>query len=78
MPDPSPTHDPAALRPVLHPDALYFCDNGAVYCGAHCGVTARCSGRDISGQSVEPLSDYRAEDIVAFRCESCGRHEVSQ
>lgn len=63
--------------------AIYFCDNGAAYCGDHLGMTARASGRDISGQ---PISRVTPDDVreaskmgVKFKCEipSCGREASS-
>ena len=67
----------APLESVLDDRALYYTDNAALYCGAHCGVTARCSGRDISGQRVElvtsaDVSDFHALLGHAPRCEQCG------
>ena len=64
--------------PVLDDDALYLTDNGACYCGKHCGNSARYTGRDISGQKVARLSvvDIR-ESIRVYQwepeCETCGR-----
>ena len=60
------------------PDAIYLCDNGAAYCGAHLGYTAQTSGRDISGDPIERVS---AEDAAWWQehndagnppmCETC-------
>ena len=68
-------------KPVLDDDALYWCDNGAVRCGAHSGASAYYTGRDISGQRVERVTE--ADRIAArtgagghrwtIRCERCGR-----
>lgn len=41
---------------TLDPDALYFCDNGAIYCGKHCGASAQLTGRDTSGQRVQRMT----------------------
>jgi len=72
----TPTTTPA---PVLHDGALYLGDNGRVMCSAsHCaGVTARLSGRDLSGARVTPvtradLAEWATYDLGAMRCE-CGR-----
>lgn len=65
-------------KPILSDDALYLVDNGACYCGAHCGNSARYTGRDISGQKVARLNanDVR-ESIRLYQwepaCEVCGR-----
>lgn len=57
--------------------ALYLADNGACYCGAHLGVTARTTGHDLSGQPVLRLDGPEiaaaGEDPSIFACESCGR-----
>jgi hypothetical protein len=67
----------ARREPVLKPTALYLGDNGRCYCGAHAGMSAAYTGRDISGQEVLELT---ADLIVAngfdcdsFHCETCGR-----
>ena len=31
---------------------IYLVDNGAAYCEAHLGATAKATGRDISGQEI--------------------------
>lgn len=58
-------------------DGIYITDNGAVYCGKHLGATAQLTGRDISGQTILPITpaiaqsefkNYRFE----FACENCG------
>ena len=65
-------------QPVLKDESLYLTDNGACYCGKHCGSSARFTGRDISGQKVHALTveDVR-ESIAAYQyepaCETCGR-----
>ena len=54
-------------EPVLDDDSLYFCDDGAIYCGAHC----RASGRY---EPVKPMDVYRAKlDHWTIRCEQCGK-----
>lgn len=52
-------------EPVLFDTILYLTDNGAVYCGSHCGFTARYTGRDVSGQPVEPLTPARTAALEA-------------
>ena len=61
--------------PVLHDTTLYLGDNGRCLCGACSGVSARYTGRDLSGQPVEAitpqtLAEYPPADD--FRCEDCG------
>lgn len=58
------------FAPVLQDDELYITDNGAVYCGKHCGVAARYTGKDISGQKVERLSAGDANN-AGLSCEQC-------
>lgn len=56
---------------------VYLCDNGAAYCGAHLGMTARYSGRDISGQPIQPCTPEVVREAQAMgwtpECETCGR-----
>lgn len=56
---------------------IYLTDNGAAYCGAHLGYTARATGRDISGQPIEPVTPDVAREAVAMGCvlvcEQCGK-----
>ena len=56
--------------PILLIHRLYITDNGAVLCGKHCGASARWTGRDISGQEVQPLTEAEAKEH-GFRCEGC-------
>ena len=55
---------------------LYMCDNGACYCRDHLGMTARATGRDISGQPIYPVqwTDVRDMEAQGFTltCETCG------
>lgn len=52
---------------------LWEVDNGAVYCTDHLGISARSSGRDLSGQ---PIQEMQPEEDIHWRCETCGRdHE---
>lgn len=59
------------------PAALYFTDNGAVYCGEHLGNTGRVTGRDISGQRIQKVSrsDIAEANSMHFtiKCETCGK-----
>ena len=61
---------------VLSDSVLYICDNGEVRCGAHCGHTARMTGRDISGQPVQAITEddqqsLQAEHGFRLSCEEC-------
>jgi len=68
-------------RPVLRDDALYLGDNGRCYCGACSGMSARYTGRDISGQRVHRVTPrahrafQRAGHDVA--CDRCGKRVQS-
>ena len=58
-------------------DALYFTDNGAIYCGDHLGSSARYTGRDISGQKIERVTPEDAAQArrsfgMTLKCETCG------
>jgi len=68
--------------PDCYPDAprepgLYFTDNGAVYCLDHLGTAARFTGRDISGQAIQRLTDSDERFLRTFAalrknlCEAC-------
>lgn len=62
----------------LQDDVIYLGDNGAAFCGLHAGMTAKYTGRDISGQRVHKVTPEEAayaEDSEGFvlRCEACGR-----
>ena len=63
--------------PVLRDDILYSGDNGRLFCGRHAGVSARYTGRDISGQRVEEVTAgecdaaFEIYDVV-FACEEEG------
>lgn len=69
----NPYPDP---KPVLDDETLYLTDNGAIYHGKCCGSSARFSGRDISGQRVQPVpaSEHResAKHGITLACEKCG------
>ncbi len=69
-----------AVRPrqLLLDEALYLTDNGRVVCGKDSGVSARFTGRDISGQRVARVTTmddayWLAELGEHIRCEQCGR-----
>lgn len=55
---------------------IYSCDNGALYCEEHLGMTARATGRDISGKKIRRvrLSDVREFEAMGLTlaCETCG------
>ena len=60
----------------LQPNALYLGDNGRCFCGNHAGITAKVTGRDLSGQKVQKVTpadqEYmRAEFDATFECEDC-------
>ena len=61
----------------VNDSTIYLTDNGAAYCGAHLGQTARTTGRDISGQPIEPVTPELAKEALAMgwevACESCGK-----
>jgi hypothetical protein len=62
------------MNGMIRDTTVYLTDNGAVLCGRHLGVTAKTTGRDISGQRILPFTP----DIVAMMdgrvvCETC-RH----
>lgn len=68
----------AKRAPRISDDALYFCDNGRILCGAHLGNSARHTGRDISGQRIARVT--AADDAAFFAdvgelggCEMCGK-----
>lgn len=65
-----------SARPVLGDSKVYLCDNGACYCGAHCGNAARYTGRDISGQPVVEVTPAVLRECLAEgwepACEACG------
>jgi hypothetical protein len=57
---------------------IYFTDNGAAYCGAHLGSTAKYTGCDRSGQPIEPVTPELAAECQSVygyvpKCEECGR-----
>lgn len=58
-------------EPVLDGEAIYLGDNGRCFCGEHAGMTARYTGRDLSGQRVLRL-EPRAGAVETFACEHYG------
>lgn len=66
---------PTTATPTKDAD-LYLCDNGACYCGKHLGMTARFTGRDLSGQPIAHVdADTRSQATdmgITLRCETCG------
>jgi hypothetical protein len=61
---------------------VYLTDNGAAYCGAHLGATAKATGHDISGQpilQVTPAIAAECEYTYGYvpQCELCGRKAVT-
>lgn len=59
------------------PSALYFTDNGRILCGDHLGMTARFTGRDISGQRIAAVKPRDVAELarlnVECNCERCGK-----
>ena len=45
---------------------VYLGDNGRAFCANHAGMTARYTGRDLSGQKVSLLPK-----TSGIRCETC-------
>ena len=65
-------------KPVLKPDTVYEGDNGRLFCGSCAGMTAKYTGRDLSGHKVHAITPEEAwafeADIGAkCACESCGK-----
>ena len=59
----------------INDETLYLCDNGACYCGAHLGTTAKMTGHDISGQKIEAVTPEMAAYAmrtmsVTIKCEN--------
>ncbi|HEY9467616.1 MAG TPA: hypothetical protein VIR54_31200 [Vicinamibacterales bacterium] len=57
---------------------IYLTDNGRALCGQHLGSSAKHTGRDISGQPIEPVTPEvatMARDEFGYipSCEHCGR-----
>lgn len=70
----------SAPKPVLKPGVIYTSDNGRLICVECAGMSAKFTGRDISGQRVAavPVSEtvpWRAEFGEDMACESgCTRY----
>jgi hypothetical protein len=49
---------------------IYITDNGRLLCHEHLGVTARLTGRDLSGQPIEPVTEaaFRAAGLDPRVC----------
>jgi hypothetical protein len=68
------TADPT---PVLRDDEVYLGDGGRAFCGRlhHAGMTARYTGRDISGQPVHRVTQEDQREArrmgVTLKCEGC-------
>lgn len=56
---------------------IYLTDNGAAYCGAHLGITARMTGLDLSGQPIMPVTPEAVAEAQSMGwevcCEQCGK-----
>lgn len=68
-------------KPKAKDDAIYFCDNGATYCGKHLGMTARYTLRDTSGQRILKATPAHAAAAKAqgwtLNCECCKKEVTS-
>lgn len=57
----------------IRDEVLYLGDNGRCYCGEHLGMTAKHTGRDISGQEIMPITPDAVEEAdrmgVTLTCE---------
>ena len=66
---------------VLHAEALYLGDNGRCFCGRlhHAGMTAHFTGRDLSGQAIERVTEAHQREArrmgVTLACETCAVEE---
>jgi hypothetical protein len=62
---------------TIQAETIYLTDNGAAYCGDHLGTSAKYTGRDISGQPIEPITPPMVAEAKAMgwtpACEQCGR-----
>jgi len=58
----------------INPETVYITDNGATYCGAHLGITARTTGRDLSGQRIIPVTpEIERAEGCKLPCERCSK-----
>lgn len=66
---------------TISDSTIYLTDNGAALCGEHLGTSARYTGRDISGQPIQPVTPEIAAEMnrelapygLAVSCERCGK-----
>ncbi len=58
-------------------DTIYLGDNGRACCGEHLGMTAKMTGRDLSGQPIMAVTPEMvteaASDGWEVCCEQCGK-----
>ena len=59
------------MTPVLNEKALYLGDNGRCFCGQHAGMSAKFTGKDISGQDVYRLTADDMKAHPSIKCETC-------
>lgn len=59
------------LKNILTPGDVYLGDNGEAVCRECAGVTAQCTGRDLSGQPMLSLASVPAAELQAYR-DACG------
>lgn len=60
---------------TIRDDVIYLGDNGRAYCGAHLGMTAKATGRDLSGQEIFPITQTVMDQEPSSKhiaCEHCG------
>lgn len=54
---------------------LYITDNGRLLCEDHLGISAKTTGRDISGQEIHEVTDddrqWLQQRGVSCSCETC-------
>ncbi len=56
--------------------SLYITDNGRTLCGGHLGMTAKMTGRDLSGQRIHKVTpadiEYnKSQKWPDITCEDC-------
>ena len=63
-------------------NALFFTDNGRVLCYKHLGAAAKYTGRDISGQAIERVTEEHMDEADALghtlSCEDCDAAERAE
>lgn len=64
------------LRAKLDNDTIYLGDNGRALCGRHLGMSARFTGRDLSGQKIMAITPELAAlpECADIACETCDLH----